>query len=143
MAIEAVDIVATARGWIGTPYMHQASVKGVGCDCLGLLRGVWRELVGAEPEGLPPYSPDWAEASGEESLYAALARHLTEIGKLGITPGNIALFRMVARGPAKHCGIVAVSEGALTLIHSRQNKRVSEELFSALWRRKLSFLFRH
>src|SRR5215207_7343246 len=35
------QIVAAARGWIGTPYHHQASVKGVGCDCLGLIRGLW------------------------------------------------------------------------------------------------------
>jgi cell wall-associated NlpC family hydrolase len=33
-------IVAEARTWIGTPYRHQASLKGVGCDCLGLVRGV-------------------------------------------------------------------------------------------------------
>ena len=44
------EIVRAARSWIGTPYRHQASLKGVGCDCLGLLRGVWREVVGAEPE---------------------------------------------------------------------------------------------
>ena len=37
-------IVAEARAWIGTRYRHQASVKGVGCDCLGLVRGVWRAL---------------------------------------------------------------------------------------------------
>ena len=30
-------VVATARAWIGTPYVHQASVRGAGCDCLGLL----------------------------------------------------------------------------------------------------------
>ena len=35
-------IVAEARAWIGTPYRHQASLKGIGCDCLGLLRGIWR-----------------------------------------------------------------------------------------------------
>ncbi len=29
------DIVRAARGWIGTPYRHQASLKGVGTDCLG------------------------------------------------------------------------------------------------------------
>ncbi len=46
-------IVASARGWIGTPYVHQASTKGAGCDCLGLLRGVWREINGAEPESVP------------------------------------------------------------------------------------------
>ncbi len=38
-------IVAAARAWVGTPYHHQASVKGAGCDCLGLIRGIWRELA--------------------------------------------------------------------------------------------------
>jgi len=32
-------IVVETRDWIGTPYRHQASLKGVGCDCLGLVRG--------------------------------------------------------------------------------------------------------
>ena len=36
------QIVAAARGWVGTPYRHQASLKGIGADCLGLVRGVWR-----------------------------------------------------------------------------------------------------
>jgi NlpC/P60 family putative phage cell wall peptidase len=142
MAIERDAVVSAARGWIGTPYVHQASVKGFGCDCLGLLRGVWRELMGDEPETPPPYSGDWAEASGEESLYAALKRHFAEIDRIEIAPGDIALFRMVARGPAKHCGIVAESGGTPTLIHARQNKRVSEEEFSRPWRRKLAFGFR-
>jgi hypothetical protein len=39
-------IIAAARSWLGTPYAHQASLKGVGCDCLGLVRGVWREVQG-------------------------------------------------------------------------------------------------
>lgn len=151
-------IIAIARTWIGTPYVHQASVKGTGCDCLGLLRGVFRELHGEEPETPPPYSPDWAEATGAETLYSALRRHLAEIELTALRPGDIALFRMHPRGPAKHCGIIAnfpspfygggvshsETEGActLTLIHSRQNKRVSEEAFTPLWQRKLAFAFR-
>src|ERR1700761_4219303 len=98
MAIDRDDIVRIARDWIGTPYAHQASLKGVGCDCLGLLRGVWRELYGREPEVPPPYSPDWAEGKGEETLYLALARHLTEIHPVRILPGNVVLFRMVRHG---------------------------------------------
>ena len=47
------DVVATARGWLGTPYLHQASCRGAGCDCLGLLRGLWRALAGAEPAARP------------------------------------------------------------------------------------------
>jgi NlpC/P60 family putative phage cell wall peptidase len=37
-----IRIGAEARAWIGTPDRHQASLKGMGCDCLGLVRGVWR-----------------------------------------------------------------------------------------------------
>jgi NlpC/P60 family putative phage cell wall peptidase len=136
------DVVTIARAWIGTPYLHQASVKGAGCDCLGLLRGVWRELRGAEPERLAPYSPDWAEATGEETLRDGLARHLKEIAPASIAAGDIALFRMTRHGPAKHCGIVAARSGALTLIHARHNKRVSEERLTQSWRRKLAFAFR-
>ena len=65
--------------WLGTPYRHQASVKGEGADCLGLVRGVWRAVVGEEPETPPPYRPDWAERGGEETLLAAARRRLVEI----------------------------------------------------------------
>ena len=138
----ATEIVAIARSWIGTPYVHQASVKGAGCDCLGLLRGVWRELFGEDAEAAPPYSPDWAEALGQETLRDALARHLNEIDPRAAAPGDVVLFRMVTRGPAKHCAVVGEKDGAPTLIHARQNKRVSEEAFSAPWRKKLAYAFR-
>jgi len=52
------EVLALAKGWLGTPYRHQASCKGAGTDCLGLLRGLWRELYGAEPEVVPAYSAD-------------------------------------------------------------------------------------
>ncbi|HEY0301061.1 MAG TPA: hypothetical protein VGC36_07010 [Rhizomicrobium sp.] len=145
------DVLAIARAWIGTPYVHQASVRGAGCDCLGLLRGVWREMRGAEPEDPPPYSPDWAEATGHETLYRALRRHLTEIEPGALAPGDIALFRMGRHGPAKHCGIlgelvlpsdVPPPPRVATLIHARQNRRVAEEQFTQFWRGKLAHAFR-
>ena len=142
MATDTEEIVRAARGWIGTPYLHQASLKGVACDCLGLLRGVWRELGETEPPKIPAYSQDWAEATGEETLYAGIARHARQIPCEDIAAGDIVLFRMMPRGPAKHCGIVAEKNGRRTLIHARQNKRVSEEPFSAFWKSKLAFAFR-
>jgi NlpC/P60 family putative phage cell wall peptidase len=138
--IAPFDIISAARSWIGTPYRHQASVRGAGCDCLGLLRGVWRELRGAEPEDMPPYTPDWAEARGDETLRDALVRHLMPVALEALAPGDVALFRM-ARGPAKHCGIVAMRGGALTLIHACQNRSVREEPF-APWRGRLAYAFR-
>jgi NlpC/P60 family putative phage cell wall peptidase len=138
----ATEIVAAARSWIGTPYQHQASVKGAGCDCLGLLRGVWRDLRGEEPEGIPPYTPDWAEARGAETLRDALSRHLAPIAAADIAPGDVGLFRMAKGAPAKHCGIVAMRDGALTLIHACQNRSVREEAFSPFWRARLAYAFR-
>ncbi|HEX4298393.1 MAG TPA: peptidase P60, partial [Devosia sp.] len=54
-------VVAAARQWLGTPYRHQGATLGAGCDCLGLLRGVWRTLYGGEPLVLPNYRADWRD----------------------------------------------------------------------------------
>lgn len=53
MNADPTHIIAIARSWLGTPYHDQASLRGVGCDCLGLARGVWREIVGPEDFGVP------------------------------------------------------------------------------------------
>lgn len=42
--ITTADIVETAREWVGTPYHHQAKLRGVGADCVGLIRGIGEEL---------------------------------------------------------------------------------------------------
>jgi NlpC/P60 family putative phage cell wall peptidase len=141
MAIDTPDLITLARDWIGTPYVHQASLKGVGCDCLGLLRGVFRERFGAEPEDIPPYDPHW-DVGGREELREGLARHFCEIAASAIAPGDVLLFRMLPRATARHCAILAEQDGQRTLIHARQNKRVSEEPFTAAWAKKLAFAFR-
>jgi NlpC/P60 family putative phage cell wall peptidase len=92
--------VAEARGWIGTPYVHQASVRGAGADCLGLVRGVWRAVRGEEPETPPPYTPDWGESGGREVLMAAALRWLVPVD--APQPGDVILFRMREGGIAKH-----------------------------------------
>ena len=76
-------VIAAARVWIGTPYRHQASLKGVGCDCLGLIRGVWRGLYGGEPEEVPAYAEGWAEAGAGEILAQAFGRYGQRRGNRG------------------------------------------------------------
>ncbi|KIC29611.1 NlpC/P60 family protein [Leisingera sp. ANG-M6] len=100
-------VVEAARGWIGTPYVHQASCKGAGCDCLGLIRGVWRELLGAEPELPPAYTMDWSEPQGAEALWQAAARHLAAKPLAEAAPGDVILFRMREGSVAKHLGVQA------------------------------------
>lgn len=129
-------ILDEARSWIGTPYMHQASVKGAACDCLGLVRGVWRALYGAEPEAAPPYTPDWAEATGEETLLAAARRHLAAVG--AAAPGDVLLFRMDACSPAKHAAIL--DEGDV-LIHAYWARAVVNSRFSPWWRARIAGAF--
>lgn len=133
------DIVAEARSWIGTPYRHQASLKSIGCDCLGLVRGVWRGVIGEEPEVAPAYTPAWAEASGEETLAAAGFRHLIPVPLDAIAPGDIVLFRWRANMPAKHAAIVT-SEALM--VHAHDGAAVAEVSFAPWWRRRLAFAFR-
>lgn len=108
-------IVQEARRWLGTPYRHQASVRGVGCDCLGLVRGVWRALHGPEPERPPPYAPDWVEASGLETFRDAARRHLREIPLNETNAGDVLLFRFRDEAPARHCAILT---GKDQMIHA-------------------------
>ena len=128
-------VVQAARGWIGTPYRHQASTKGAGTDCLGLLRGVWRELYGAEPEDVPAYTPDWSEPQGEEWLWRAALRHL-EVQQ-GRAVGDLLLFRMRAGGVAKHLGIAGRIGPEPTFIHAYTGHGVVESPLSRPWQRRI------
>jgi NlpC/P60 family putative phage cell wall peptidase len=133
------EIVRVARSWIGTPYQHQASLKGVGADCLGLLRGVWRETVGEEPEDVPAYSPAWAELGAPDQLLGGAFRHLLPLPMdAEIRPGTVLLFRWRAHLPAKHCGIAT---GPDTFVHAHDGASVAEVVLVPLWRRKLAGLF--
>lgn len=137
-------VVAIARTWLQTPYRHQASVRGHGADCLGLVRGVWRELFGAEPEPVSPYRPDWAEVGGEETLLWAARRWLREIPVDAARAGDVLLFRMAPGAPAKHCAIL--SAGCLTdeeprMIHAYWGRSVVESWMGLWWRRRLVAAF--
>lgn len=133
-------MLALAQGWIGTPYRHQASLKGVGCDCLGLVRGIWRELYGAEPELLPPYAPDWAERGGEDRLMGAAKRHFLPLpGMEQAQPGDLLLFRWRADASAKHLGILA---GPQHFIHAYEQAAVVCSALVPGWKRRIAGTFR-
>ncbi len=132
------EIVAAAHEWLGTPYHHQASLRGVGCDCLGLVRGLWRELCGPEPEAPPPYSPHWAESLGQETLALAALRHLVPVPPAEARPGDVLLFRWREHLPAKHCAVLSAAD---RIIHADDGAAVAEVPFTGWWRRHLSHAF--
>ena len=130
-------IVQAARAWLGTPYRHQASCKGAGCDCLGLLRGLWREVLGAEPEAVPAYTMDWSEPAGDEQLWRAAARHLRAKPLGEEAPGDVLLFRMRAQGVAKHLGVAGRIGAQATFIHAYSGQAVVESPLTPPWRRRI------
>lgn len=129
--------VRIARSWLGTPYRHQASVRGAGCDCLGLVRGVWRGLYGNEPEPIPPYSADWGEPDGQEALWQAAVRRLIARPVATNMVGSVLLFRMRDGAIAKHLGIQSVIGPEPAFIHAYDRHGVVESPLSEPWRRRV------
>lgn len=135
---DSARVIDVARSWLGTPYHDQASVKGVGCDCAGLARGIWREIVGEEPIRLPAYSRDWGEVGSRETFADFVRPFLIEIDPHAPGPGSLLLFRMRREGPAKHCGVL-LDDG--TFIHALERRGVATVAFDTAWARRTAFAF--
>lgn len=131
------QIVDITRSWLGTPYHHQESVKGEGCDCLGLLRGVWREFYGAEnPEPMPNYSPSWGDHRIDDPLMHVAEKYFVRVQEP--REGDVLLFRMRRGLAVKHCSIVS---GPGLMIHAYTNHEVREDEISEYWTKRLVGVF--
>jgi len=133
------EVVRVARSWLGTPYHNQGSLKGVGCDCLGLVRGVWREVVGPEDYKVPPYTPDWGETGTREIIAEGCRNWLVEVSPRDATTGDVLVFRVWPRVVAKHMGILTSRS---TFIHAYNRLGCIEQELGS-WRRKVAFAFRY
>lgn len=135
-------VLQEAQTWLGTPYRHQASLKGAGCDCLGFLRGLWRAFYGAEPEPVPAYSSDWAETGGEETLIAAGRRWLVERPVPAAEPADILVFRWRDGSPAKHVGLLSTPlQESPKIIHAYERAGVIESPLVPAWQRRIAAVF--
>lgn len=138
------QIITEALTWAGTPYHHQASCKGAGTDCLGLVMGVYAACVAPITEDVPDYTPDWAESAGRETLAEAARRYLAEIPITEARAGDVLLFRWRENFPAKHCAIL--TEGAAVpggkIIHAYDRVPVTEVTLGPAWVAQLAYAFR-
>ena len=143
--VSRAQIVGAAQDWIGTPYQHQASLIGVGCDCLGLVGGVWAGLYGVWPEAPPPYRSDWAELGLDEPLLCAVRRHFVALPlAVDLLPGDLLLFRMSPVAQIKHCALVsaaATAKAEAKIIHAYWGRAVVESWLGPWWRRRLAARF--
>nr|WP_319516508.1 NlpC/P60 family protein [uncultured Cohaesibacter sp.] len=135
--VSAALIISEALSWIGTPYKHQASCKHAGCDCLGLIRGVYSAFW-PETEQPPAYSPNWAEANSEETLANAAKRYLLPVDQDALSPSNILLFRYKRGYPAKHAGMLI---DKTRFLHAQDGVGVQLVSLSPWWMRHLSHVF--
>ena len=139
MRLTADMVIAEARSWLGTPYHHQAALKGAGCDCLGLVRGVFEELVGPLPAP-PPYTRDWAEARRRETLLDAATEHLVTVSSPAERrPGDVLIFRLTDKAMAKHSGILTEKD---RMVHAQENVGCVEVHLGPWWRRRIAGVFR-
>ena len=130
-------IIQEALSWQGTPYKHQASCKGAGCDCLGLIRGVYSHFW-PEPERPGAYSPDWAEAGGADRLVKAAQQYLIPVPIHERQPGDILLFRYRSNFPAKHAGILIEPD---RFLHAQHGATVSLVSLSGWWQRHIACVY--
>ena len=131
-------VVTAAHQWLGTPYRHRASTLGAGCDCLGLLRGVWRALYGNEPVAVPAYRADRRSDDHPEALREAAERFLlAEAGP--VEAGQVVLFRLGGLSEPRHCGIMVSS---VRFIHAQEHLGVVEANLTPGWAKRVSGRYR-
>lgn len=126
-------IALEARQWINTPVIWGQTQKGRGCDCKGLVAGVFRELGRPEAESIYgldcSYRPDRPVPTrllkqGLEELFAKQPRGAV------LEDGMILLLRV--RGRAQHLAIV--TDGGTRAVHADGwgSKRVRDRRLEAL-----------
>ena len=130
--IARVEIAAAARAWIGTPWHHQQTLKGIGCDCAGLVRGVVIEL------GLmPPDLSAWPKAEAfigygrrpdGRSMRLACETYMQPIERSALQIGDVVLngWRLE---PPQHLGIIVEQRyGDWVLVHASPGGVIEERV---------------
>lgn len=100
-AVTRADVIAEARTWINTPYVHQHRAKGHGVDCAGLVIGVARAL------GLVAADFDvngYARTPDGASLLVECDRFMDRIPIHELRPGNVLVIRF--QKEPQHLGII-------------------------------------
>ena len=140
----ANDIVAQARTWLGTPFHHQARLKGKGCDCLGLIVGVVDELELKDENGVKLAAYDEVTYSRQPDgayLTEKLTGLLMEVPIAEASAGDLALFKV--RENPQHLAILTDYEGTLGMIHCfAPARKVVEHRLDDDWKLRILKVFR-
>lgn len=135
--IDNAQIVATARTWINTRFHHQARVKGVGCDCAGLVIGVCKEL------GLSEFDKtDYTRHPDGVMLQQVCDDNMSRIRFEDAKPGDVLLFRFEVL--PQHLAIIGdYVHGGLSIIHAyAPSRKVIETRLDSVWIERIVSAYR-
>lgn len=126
------DIIAAAEEMIGTPFHAQQSVKGVGTDCIGVLKHIARSN-GFKFRDRHAYS---MRPTGE--LQPVLEEYLDRVeGEM--MDGDVLLMRWAGMQPHH----VAIYAGDGKIIHAYAGARkVTKQDYTDFWKQKTVAVYR-
>lgn len=126
--IERRRVVKEALSWQKTAYVHQARIKGVGCDCITLLAGVFENAGLISRVDIPHYPSDWMAHRDAERYMEGLMKYSHEITGLP-HPGDIALWKF---GRCFSHGAIVIDWPVV--IHAKIGAgTIQENVWSATW----------
>lgn len=138
-------IVAEAREWIGTRWQHQASVKGIATDCIGLVGGVGVRL--RVPDALRWAADQRFRAYGRkpdvDALREGCETYLDPIPIADAGLGDILLMRYEPDPEPRHFAIVSAID-PMYIIHAFASARkVVENRVDRAWRERIVSAYRY
>jgi NlpC/P60 family putative phage cell wall peptidase len=137
-------IVAEARTWVGTPFVHQAAVKGVGVDCVMLLHevGVACGVMQSDDAKWIAYR-GYSRQPNPRMMREALEKFLTRIEIADALDGDIVWLFWRESMPM-HLALRSSYNGRKNIIHALASaERVVEHEFSSDWRARVDSVWRY
>ena len=127
------NFLSTLRSWQGTPFHHGAALKGVGCDCYGLIVGAAAAMMGVCPPALPLYPENPATLTQQQQQ--AVRDHFlglaTIIPREDTRDGDVLVFSL--RDNPVHFAWRLSPE---TFLHADRRQGVVETRYTPAWQRR-------
>ena len=135
------DLVAEARSWTGTPWVHQASCKGSGADCIGFIAGAAANAGSADARRFLA-TPEWRSYGRDPNpafMFAVCDELMDRIAIADATVGDVLIFFCGDRRPL-HFGLI--TEPGKMIHNWLTARRVCEHQLDAGWRARIVRAYR-
>jgi NlpC/P60 family putative phage cell wall peptidase len=143
MPVTRAVVVAEARTWVNTPFRHQGRIKGMACDCVGLILGAAADLGLVDRLGVPFLATDNANYSAQpldKFVHEEAQRRLIEKPIEEMADGDIVTLR-VPSIPC-HVAICSTVNGVRYIVHAyASNEKVVENIMDEKWTKRIEGCF--